>query len=218
MASLTGNLISNSYQGLLKTSGSTAISSTITPITDGLGNSTPLSMSTSSILINGSTFLTGSINIAGSGSVQNIITNETITIRTLSSNLNSLYLDVHGIELTSGSNYLDITVDAANFQAGGSGSLIAVSDNTANPVPVIAFQNYNNYTNGTVSIITPLQARSGSQVTGSLLISGSLQLSTSSSFTLPLTASATPTVGTTYFSGSYLYIYNGTKYVSASFS
>ena len=54
---------------------------------------------------------------------------------------------------------------------------------------------------------------SGSQVQ----ITGSLIISTSGSFVLPLTASATPQVGSAYWSGSLLFVYNGTRYMSASF-
>jgi hypothetical protein len=61
MSSLTGNLISSTYQGLLKTSGSSAISSTLAPITDGLGNNTALSLSTTAGSITGDLIVTGVI-------------------------------------------------------------------------------------------------------------------------------------------------------------
>ena len=62
MSSLTGNLISNTYQGLLKTSGSSAINSTLTTITDGLGNNTALSLSTATGSITGDLVVTGVIH------------------------------------------------------------------------------------------------------------------------------------------------------------
>jgi hypothetical protein len=55
-------------------------------------------------------------------------------------------------------------------------------------------------------------------ISGSVLITGSLSISPSSSFVLPLTASASPTVGSVYWSGSLLFIYNGTRYMSSSFA
>jgi len=204
MSSLTGNLISNSYQGLLKTSGSGVISASLTNITDGLGNSTALSLSSTAVAVTSSV---GSNYITADSSV---IQNNAGTLGT--------YLDIHGIQLFSGSNFLDITVDGDNFNDYQSGTLLTVSNNLGNPAVVASFQNYNNWTDGTVTIQAPLQLQTGSRITGSVSISGSLNLSTSSSFTLPLTASATPTIGTAYFNGSYLYIYNGTKYVSASFN
>jgi surface protein len=55
-------------------------------------------------------------------------------------------------------------------------------------------------------------------ISGSMNISGSLTMAPSSSFVLPLTSSTSPTIGSAYWSGSFLFIYNGTKYVSASFA
>jgi len=57
----------------------------------------------------------------------------------------------------------------------------------------------------------------GLTVTGSVNITGSLIMSPSSSFILPLSASATPAIGSAYWSGSLLFVYNGTRYMSASF-
>jgi hypothetical protein len=43
-------------------------------------------------------------------------------------------------------------------------------------------------------------------------------LNATGSFVLPLSQSASPTVGTAYWSGSYLFVYDGTQYRSASFA
>jgi len=54
-------------------------------------------------------------------------------------------------------------------------------------------------------------------ITSSTNISGSLVMSPSSSFELPLTASVfVPGTGSIYFSGSFLFVWNGTRYMSAS--
>lgn len=54
--------------------------------------------------------------------------------------------------------------------------------------------------------------------TGSMVVTGSIKLSPSSSFTLPITASfIAPSTGSMFFSASLLYIYDGTRYRSASF-
>jgi len=55
-------------------------------------------------------------------------------------------------------------------------------------------------------------------ISGSLAMTGSIFMTPSSSFVLPLTASSDPLTGSAYWSGSFLFIYNGLKYVSASFS
>jgi hypothetical protein len=54
-------------------------------------------------------------------------------------------------------------------------------------------------------------------VSGSLVVTGSLVINPTGSFTLPLTSSASPATGSAYWSGSFLFIYNGTRYMSASF-
>jgi hypothetical protein len=54
--------------------------------------------------------------------------------------------------------------------------------------------------------------------TGTQVVSGSLRLFESASFTLPTSQPATAVTGTAFFSGSFLYIYNGSAYKSASFS
>jgi hypothetical protein len=55
-------------------------------------------------------------------------------------------------------------------------------------------------------------------ISGSVAITGSLLISPSSSFVLPLTASVSPITGSAYWSGSFLFIYNGTRYMSSSFA
>ena len=60
MASLTGNLISTTYPGLLKTVDNVGVDSTIKNITDGDGTATPLFVTTSSIAVSGSFTVSGS--------------------------------------------------------------------------------------------------------------------------------------------------------------
>ena len=238
MSSLTGNLISDSYQGLLKTADKGPISSTLKNITDGNGNDTALTLSSNQVVV------TGSITSVGVGNDnQTYLIPEGIVIESL---VNSAYIyaDKYGIELGSGSNYMDITVDGNNFSDGYPGTLIVVGDNSDNPVPVITFQNHDNWTDGRVSITTPLIAESGSIVTGSLTVTetiagrglditgsiavqatGSINLNgvlsfTEGAFVLPTTPAPIPVVGSAYFepiSGS-LYIYNGSTYLSVALS
>ena len=54
--------------------------------------------------------------------------------------------------------------------------------------------------------------------TGTQVVSGSLRLFESASFTLPTSQPSTAVAGTAFFSGSFLYIYNGNAYKSASLS
>ena len=54
-------------------------------------------------------------------------------------------------------------------------------------------------------------------ITGSLRVTGSLVMAPTSSFVFPLTSSVAPPTGSAYWSGSFLFVYNGTRYMSASF-
>jgi len=65
MASLTGNRIADTYPGLLKTIDNAAIDGTSRIVTDGTGNATPISISTSGVVISGSLTITGSLVATG---------------------------------------------------------------------------------------------------------------------------------------------------------
>ena len=67
--------------------------------------------------------------------------------------------------------------------------------------------------------ISGTQVLSGSTlITGSVILTGSIFMSPSSSFVLPLSASSAPQTGSAYWSGSFLFVFNGLKYVSSSFA
>ena len=66
MASLTGNLIADSYIGLLKTADNNTVSSTLKNVTDGLGNPTALSLSSTEVVISGSLTVSGSFEATSS--------------------------------------------------------------------------------------------------------------------------------------------------------
>jgi hypothetical protein len=216
MASLTGNLISTSYLGLLKTVDNAAITSTLKDITDGSGNATALSLSTNTVEVSGSLQVTGSVVVDSfpDGTVATLLP-QSLVVGNLTGSVGT-YIDMHGISLFSGSNFIDITVDGINFEDYVSGSLIAVSNNIGNPTTIVQFQNYNNWTNGTIDINVPMNFHSSSVISGSVKVTGSLVLTSNSTFVLPLLPAASPVVGSAYFSGNTLFIYNGTAYKSAS--
>lgn len=231
MSSLTGNLISSTYQGLLKTVDNGNITSSLKTITDGSGNITALSLATNLAKFSGSVEITGSqLTLGDSTSEHTTITSANVLVADHLSDVGS-FIDLHGVELYSGSNFIDITVNGVVFGDNRSGSVVAVSNNAGTPIPVIGLQNHDNWVDGTVSILTPLQASSGFQSTGSIHVngtgsvnlSGSLQMNGSmtfaagtSAFVFPSTPAPIPTVGSAYFSGSALYIYNGTSYLSVT--
>jgi hypothetical protein len=55
-------------------------------------------------------------------------------------------------------------------------------------------------------------------VASASLFSSSVVIPPSGIFVLPLTSSNTPQTGSAYWSGSYLFVYDGVKYKSSSFS
>lgn len=62
-------------------------------------------------------------------------------------------------------------------------------------------------------------ATTGSNIfIGNQIITGSLIMSATGSFVLPLSQSTSPLSGSAYWSGSFLYIYDGTRYRSSSFA
>jgi hypothetical protein len=63
MASLSGQQIKDTYQGILKTSDSAAVGGTTKTITDGAGNSTPIRITNTTLDVTGSMSLTGSMTI-----------------------------------------------------------------------------------------------------------------------------------------------------------
>jgi hypothetical protein len=91
-----------------------------------------------------------------------------------------------------------------------SGSIYMVNDISGLPI----IEALSDWTVNMYNYPTKVFQKSGSVIT----ISGSLVVSPSSSFVLPLTASASPAVGSAYWSGSFLFIYNGTRYMSSSFA
>jgi hypothetical protein len=239
MASLTGNLISDTYQSLLKVGNNSTASAAMLPITDGLGNTTALALSTTAVKITGSIVIvnpnsTSSFSVLGHENL--LVNNKAGTI--------GVYTDMHGISVFSGSNFIDITVNGTDFQNNAAGSLISVANASGDPFTVVQFENYNTFVSGTLSITAPLRATSGSIITGSLIVTetiagsglditgsiavqatGSINLNgvlsfTEGAFILPTTPAPIPVVGSAYFeptSGS-LYIYNGSTYLSVALS
>ena len=72
------------------------------------------------------------------------------------------------------------------------------------------------YSSGSIKSWQRMLSSSGSQViSGSLTVTD--RLIANGSFTLPLTSSVSPATGSAYWSGSFLFVYDGTQYRSASF-
>jgi hypothetical protein len=183
MASLTGNLISSTYQSVLKITTNNTASAALNNVTDGVGNATGLFVSTTGTAISGSFTVTGSMIVSG-------------TLTATSSNATSA-----SYALTSS---FVITAQTASYILNAVSSSFAASANNANLLDGL---------DSTVFATT-----SSNTFTGTQVVSGSLRLFENASFTLPTSQPATAVAGTAFFSGSFLYIYNGTAYKSASFN
>ena len=177
MASLNGNLISSTYQSLLKIGTNNTASANLNNVTDGLGNTTGLYISTAGTAISGSFTVTGSMIVSG-------------TLAATSSNATS-----------------------ASYALSSSFAQTASFVTTAQTASFVTNAITLNSTASAIFAITGSNTFTGTQV-----VSGSLRLFESASFTLPTSQPATAVAGTAFFSGSFLYIYNGTAYKSASLS
>ena len=174
MASLTGNLISDSYSGLLKTTDNGTITSVTKSITDGLGNATALSLSTTSASIAGNLTINGTLNATASSATT--------------------------------ASYALTTTTASFAQTASFVTTAQTASFVTNAITL----------NSTASAIFAITG--SNTFTGTQVVSGSLRLFESASFTLPTSQPSTAVAGTAFFSGSFLYIYNGTAYKSASLS
>ena len=140
--SLTGNNISQSYLGLLKTTDSQAITSSEKRLTDGAGNDTQLYLSTSSLGIGVSnpTLLlevSGDIEVAGSITVGkgggSISTNTVLGQNTINNNNNAgagnVALGYHAMfSNQSGSSNVAIGITALNSNTTGGDNVVIGAD------------------------------------------------------------------------------------------
>ena len=98
-----------------------------------------------------------------------------------------------------------------------SGSLFSVNDISG--MPILAVSSDDSVKLGTFSREAIKVSGSNAVITGSFTgsVTGSLLLSTGSMFGLPITSSSAPVTGSMYWSGSLLFVWNGSRYMSASF-
>ena len=192
MASLTGNLISSTYQSILKIGTNNTASANPNNITDGLGNATGLFVSTAGIAVSGSFTVTGSTILSGSTTVVGTLAATSSNATSASYALSSSLAQTASFVTTAQTASYVVLAQTASF--------------VTNAITL----------NSTASAIFAITG--SNTFTGTQVVSGSLRLFESASFTLPTSQPATAVAGTAFFSGSFLYIYNGTAYKSASLS
>lgn len=131
-------------------------------------------------------------------------------------------LRCNALQNSTGGNQIFFAGDGrVNINANGSGlgisfhysqfgtELLRMFTNTGN----LLIQNGGTYTDAGFRLDVSGSAR----ITNGLTVTGSLTINPTGSFVLPLSQSATPLTGSAYWSGSLLFVYNGTRYMSASF-
>jgi hypothetical protein len=177
MSSLTGNLISSTYQSLLKIGTNNTASANLNNVTDGAGNTTSLYIATAATAVSGTFAVLGSMIVSG-------------VLAATSSNATSA----------------SYALSSSFAQTASFVTLAQTASFVTNAITL----------NSTASAIFAITG--SNTFTGTQVVSGSLRLFESASFTLPTSQPSTAVAGTAFFSGSFLYIYNGTAYKSASFN
>jgi len=159
----------------------------------------------------GSAQITGSLGITGSASIVNSTNNSTLDLHTHDQGpwLFQMFNDTYSTGST--------VFEGGSFDTGE----FLIGNSTNKPIQIYNNSNYESPTliisSSGVTVNNNLTVTGNQVITGSLTVSGSLVMSPSSSFILPLSASTTPQKGSAYWSGSFLFVYNGTRYMSASF-
>lgn len=122
---------------------------------------------------------------------------------------------------TSGSNII------ADFGATSVGSQLTITDVTSGSIYMVndvsglpIIEATSDWTVNMYNFPNIVFQKTGSNVniTGSLRVTGSLVMSPTSSFNFPLSQSASPLTGSAYWSGSLLFIWDGSRYRSSSFA
>jgi hypothetical protein len=118
-------------------------------------------------------------------------------------------------------NYIDMGINSENFSGpiGGANDAYVYSTgqilhigNASSNLPLQLFAGGTDTTTNKKLILYPNNQH---QMTGSLDVSGSLKVK---AFILPTAAPTTPSVGSAYWNGSLLYVWNGSRYMSSSFA
>ena len=115
----------------------------------------------------------------------------------------------------SGSNII------ADFGATSVGSQLTITDVTSGSIYMVndvsglpIIEATSDWTVNMYNFPTKVFQKTGSSV----IISGSLVMAPTSSFVFPLTSSTSPLTGSAYWSGSFLFVWDGSRYRSSSFA
>jgi hypothetical protein len=169
------------------------------------------SIDTGSFAITGSNIFVGGQIISSSIQPANININvdETDVHIEIYTNEGNETAEYHTYQLyfyNTSSGFFGLAIeDGRSGYSGWTGPLIGGDDGAGGFPAYIGFQDGTNYTDGRVTFLTPLSASSG--------VTASVQ---ATEFILPTSAPTSPAMGSMYFSGSFIYVYDGLQYRSAS--
>jgi len=196
-----GSLITNTHQftGSVSMTGSLAVNNSLA-VTGSLNvngsGGTLFTTNTDTLILTGSAIITGSVAVTGSlsvlGSITGTVTTASYVLQAVSSSFATFATTASSADNFNVRNTLTVQTIVAQV----------VTSSTDFVTGSSRFG----------SIITNTH-----QFTGSVSITGSLLLSTGSMFGLPRTSSSAPVTGSMYWSGSLLFVWNGSRYMSASF-
>jgi hypothetical protein len=114
------------------------------------------------------------ITVSGSAGTSTINRNSISTRNT--TNTAQLSPAIVFMNVTATSDEIGFSVDPANFPNWSFGPGIYVNNTTDTYPAIFGFQNKANYTDGRVTVLTPLIAQSGSIITGSLAVQGDVNI------------------------------------------
>jgi hypothetical protein len=206
-SALTASFINTLNQNVVIT-GSLNVSSSLTVLTDGnvgIGTATPAVK----------------LHVSGAGS-EAVRVNGTATTAVVIQ-AGSLTGGPGRIELQSGTNNNSFIRVGSSYLRESSGFLMVAAANLA-PTTTLqvrgagataATKNFL-VQNSTPADILTISDDKSVNISGSVSVTGSIIISPSSSFTLPISQSTSPRAGTAYFSNNFLYVYNGSAWKSAS--
>jgi hypothetical protein len=155
----------------------------------------------------GTTTLTSRLQVRGSGA-----TSATTTFLVQNSTPTTL-LSV----LDNGNTGIGLATPSASLHISGSSSNILLEIDSPATNNILFVSGSGRVGIGTSNPSTTLDISGSARITNGLTVTGSLIINPTGSFVLPLSQSATPQTGSAYWSGSLMFIYNGTRYMSASF-
>lgn len=206
MASLNGNRISDTYTSLLKTVDNSTVDTTSKNITDGAGNATALSISTTSVTVSGSLVLSGSLVVANAATLaitaSNAISASVATSSSFATSASQAISSSYALSTPLATSALNAAT--ASNVLGGTENYLPIWSSSTQVSSSIVYQSGSKVGIGTTTLAATLDISGSLKVSsGSITLPGLVALN----FTNDTAASASGVpVGGLYRSGSVVMI------------